>query len=248
MPPFLLTTSWDDGHILDERIVDLLNKYHLSGTFYISRDYVDPRLSESQIRTLSKQHEVGAHTLHHPNLAAIAIDDARHEILDSREWLQQVTGSEVTAFCYPRGVYTPPIRQVVAEAGFALARTTATYQFTASDRFAMPVSLQVYPFPLRPVDSVRARFQPLLKTIPHIAEFRLPLAALRSWPKLAEALLRRAAPLGGVLHIWGHSWEIDRYHMWPDFTQLLAIAGRYVQDGSAQAVTNTELAHILFDG
>src|SRR5438477_127046 len=34
----LLTTSWDDGHVLDFKVADLLSKYDLTGTFYIPRN------------------------------------------------------------------------------------------------------------------------------------------------------------------------------------------------------------------
>lgn len=247
MPNFLLTTSWDDGHCLDERLADGLDGCHLAGTFYVARDYIESRLSEAQIKALAQRHEIGAHTVHHPDLTAITLDDGRCEIVDSREWLQQVTGQAVSAFCYPRGRYTPAVRQLVADAGFSTARTVSPYQMAVVDRFAMPVTMQVYPFPLRPVNSIRARFQPLQTIRPHLATLKLPLMALRSWPGLAEALLRRAAQVGGVWHLWGHSWEIERYEMWPQLARVLALAGEYVQNGSARAVTNTELAHIIFD-
>jgi peptidoglycan/xylan/chitin deacetylase (PgdA/CDA1 family) len=31
-----VTTSWDDGHILDVKLSELLKKYNLKGTFYIA--------------------------------------------------------------------------------------------------------------------------------------------------------------------------------------------------------------------
>ena len=43
--PFWITTSWDDGHTLDLRLADLLDKYDLRGTFYVARDYLDERLA-----------------------------------------------------------------------------------------------------------------------------------------------------------------------------------------------------------
>ena len=68
MPPFDIVTSWDDGHPLDLRIAELLTRFGLTGTFYIARDYLDERITEAQIKALSCQHEIGAHTLTHPVL------------------------------------------------------------------------------------------------------------------------------------------------------------------------------------
>ena len=83
MPPFWITTSWDDGHPLDLRIAELLNEFGLTGTFYIARDYLPERLSDAQVAALSKRHEIGAHTLTHPMLDRIPAAAAYQEISGS---------------------------------------------------------------------------------------------------------------------------------------------------------------------
>ena len=238
-----ITTSWDDGHRLDLRLADLLDKYGLTGTFYIARDYLPERMSETEIAALSARHEIGAHTLTHPALTEIEPDAARHEIIDSRRWLQDLTGRAITAFCPPRGVTSPAVRQMIAEAGYEVARSVRLYQLDAGgDPFDLPTTIHIYPFPLRPTRSWRARFQPLGYLRPHFFRLRIPLTALRSWPLLAEVLLERAAAIDGVWHLWGHSWELDRFGMWDDLERVLAAASRYTE---AQRVTNTDLIRIV---
>jgi len=238
MPPFWITTSWDDGHPLDLRIAELLNEFGLTGTFYIARDYLPERLSDAQIAALSKRHEIGAHTLTHPMLDRIPAAAAYQEISGSRDWLQQVTGKPIDSFCYPRGAYNAAVRQQVADAGYTIARTVAPYVLCPTDDpLTMPTTLQVYPFPLRPIASVRARFERLWQIRPYLSELQVPLFALRSWPALAIALLERASAVGGVWHLWGHSWEIEQYSMWDDLRMVLAAAAQH-PDG--QAVTNLQ--------
>ncbi len=241
MPPWWITTSWDDGHRLDLRVADCLERHGLTGTFYIARDYLESgeRMDEPAIAALAGRHEIGAHTLAHPLLPDVDPGVARREILGSRDWLQTVTGRPITAFCYPRGGYNAAVRQIVAEAGFEAARTVEAYRLDAGDDpLALPTTVQVYPFPLRPSSSIRARFQPVWRVLPHRARLGLPLLALRNWPALALALLDRAAATGGVWHLWGHSWEVERYGLWDALDHVLAAVGRHPQ---ARPVTNTQL-------
>jgi hypothetical protein len=234
-----ITTSWDDGHVLDLRLADMLDRHGLTGTFYVARDYLPERMSEAEIAHLSARHEIGAHTLTHPVLTEIEPDAARREIVDSRRWLQDVTGSAITAFCPPRGATGPAVRHLIAEAGYVVARSVEQYHLdTGPDPLDLPTTVHLYPFPLRPSSSKRARFQPIQRVLPHVIPLRIPVSALRSWPALALALLDRAAALNGVWHLWGHSWEIDRFGLWDDLERVLAAASRY---RDAHRVTNTAL-------
>ena len=80
----IVTTSWDDGHKLDLKLAGLLNKYSLKGTFYISKNYFEEnRLTEADILAISKNHEIGAHTINHPDLAKISANESKKEIIES---------------------------------------------------------------------------------------------------------------------------------------------------------------------
>ena len=75
----IITTSWDDGHVLDLRIATMLDRYNIKGTFYIAREYVDKRMTDEQLRDLSQRHELGAHTLNHPTLTEIDDNISKNE-------------------------------------------------------------------------------------------------------------------------------------------------------------------------
>ena len=97
----VITTSWDDGDILDERVADMLDRYGLRGTFYLTRTHRQRRLSEPSIRALAARHEIGAHSLSHPNLTQLDRKGKTREVAGSKSWLEDVTGEPLAMFCYP---------------------------------------------------------------------------------------------------------------------------------------------------
>ena len=69
----------------------------------------------------SVEHQIGAHSITHPNLLALQNDSARHEIAGSKLALEAKLAREVEAFCYPAGLFSERDRGFVADAGFRLA-------------------------------------------------------------------------------------------------------------------------------
>lgn len=90
----ILTTSWDDGHPMDYRLAELMGTYGIRGTFYIPRKSERYTINEKCIRELSTRFEVGAHTMNHVELPLLAPEDAHREIVDSKLWIESVTGKE----------------------------------------------------------------------------------------------------------------------------------------------------------
>ena len=57
------------------------------------------------------------------------------------------------------------------------------------------------------------------------------------WEKLAIALFEHIYQTGGLFHLWGHSWEIDRLAGWRKLENVLAYIA---QKSDVTHVTNTE--------
>jgi peptidoglycan-N-acetylglucosamine deacetylase len=214
-----LTTSWDDGDVLDLRVAALLDKHDVTGTFYITKIYRERRLSEEEIRDLSSRYEVGAHTLTHPDLRTLRRGEKKQEIAGSKEWLENITGKTVSSFCYPRGRFDDECVAVVKEAGFAKARTIEQGALGGTDPFRMPTTLQIYPFPLRGTS-----LQPLAQRFGILRRLGVPLWCMSSWQSAARAAFDQALHRGGVFHLWGHSWEVDDYGMWEELDAFLGYA------------------------
>ena len=106
-----VTTSWDDGHVLDLRLADLLAANGLPGTFYVAPRNVElptrERLSDEATRGLAEAFEIGGHTLNHRRLGHLSPDAAWEEVVSGKAALEQSIGEPVTSFCYPGGVYGP---------------------------------------------------------------------------------------------------------------------------------------------
>jgi hypothetical protein len=43
------------------------------------------------------------------------------------------------------------------------------------------------------------------------------------WVATAEAVLEYVLSRGGVFHLWGHSWEIDRMGQWDSLERVFAV-------------------------
>lgn len=236
MKSVIVTTSWDDGHVLDLRMAALLNKYGIKGTFYISPNdreiSVEKRLTDAQIQELARDFDIGAHTMTHPRLPQVSDEEAEKEIRESRIYLQKVTGQAVATFCYPRGEYVPKHVPMVQRAGFSYARTTDRHVFTKSPPLESATTIHCYD-----------HWSDVLK-VAAFANYN-PLKFLRffrKWDTLALAMFEKVLSEGGAFHLWGHSWEIDKNNDWERLERVLrAIAGRPgVQYGS-----NSDLAHQL---
>ena|SRR3989344_3009077 len=221
MKPVIVTTSWDDSHVLDLRLATLLKKYGIKGTFYISPNNreipVEKRLTDGQIQELACDFDIGAHTMTHPRLPQVPDEEAQLEISDSRTYLQQVTGQPVTTFCYPRGEYLPKHVAMVQRAGFSYARTTNRHVFGKSPLLESATTIHCYDHWSDVIKvAVFARFNP-----------KKFLRFYRKWDILAVAMLDKVLSEGGTFHLWGHSWEIDTNGDWERLERVLrAIAGR----------------------
>ena len=233
MTTVFVTTSWDDGHVLDERLADLLEESGLPGTFYIAPRNVElptrERLSPEATRALSERFEIGGHTLNHQRLSRLSADDAWHEVVDGKAALEEATGRHVTSFCYPGGAYGPEHPAMIERAGFLTARTVRRWVTRPTTAFEMATTMHGYRHLLDGAPILRtARGRP-----------RLAARLYANWDDLAIRIFNRVAARGGIYHLWGHSWEIDRNGDWERLARVLRhIGGR---EGVAY-VTNTELA------
>ncbi len=239
----LVTTSWDDGDVLDEKLAALLDTHGLKGTFYIAQNYRPMRLSDDSIRMIGSRHEIGAHTLTHPDLRKISNEEKIREIAGSKEWLEKLLQREVPMFCYPSGHLDLEAEAAARQAGFRGARTTQLGEIKiAENPFQMPTTLQVYPMPFRKKNKTqyvwRDLLGPLRERAPALRALGVSLPSFRSWEALARATFDIAHERGEVFHLWGHSWEIERYDMWNELDQFLAYIAHRTD---CRYVTNFEL-------
>jgi peptidoglycan-N-acetylglucosamine deacetylase len=231
--PVLVTTSWDDGHQLDEKLAKELDDHGFAATFYIAPRSAEippaQRLTRAALGDIATRFEIGGHTLTHPRLTGLPLAAAVREITQGQAELQQLTGRKVISFCYPYGAYRAEHVTAVRAAGFQVGRTIRRFCTTPpADPLQMATTTHA------------ARY--LGDAWPVLRDSRTPGAAWatwRNWDVLARQLFQEARVASGVYHLWGHSWEIEAHGDWARLRGLLRyIAGH---DG-VTFLTNGELA------
>ncbi len=199
--------SFDDGAVEDITLAELMREYEFDAVFYIpalweqhNRSQGREPLNKSELLSIAKDFEIGSHTVTHPMLTRIPIDQARDEIINSKEMLQDITGQPIASFCYPRGYANHEIRDIVAE-NYSSARNTLVGSLD------------------QPKDMIWQ------STTVHAGGKRRPEYEGKSWLDEAFRLLDEAILRGKnedvVYHTWAHGWELTREGAWIDFGTLL---------------------------
>lgn len=237
----VVTTSWDDGDPASLRIAELLSKYGAKGTFYVPNRNSEgrPVMTESQVREVARSFEVGGHSIDHVVLTRVRADEAARQIVENKQWLEQLTGARVEGFAYVQGRYDRSVKELVRRAGFDYARTVENLQpGIASDPFEVPTTIQFFPhgrdvylrnFLRKPRPLVRAKL----------------LCAALAEADLSQRVSRLVdvcARTGGCFHLWGHAWEIEEQNLWSELEDVF----KRLADGPATVVfaTNREALHL----
>jgi peptidoglycan/xylan/chitin deacetylase (PgdA/CDA1 family) len=140
-PPGLVSLSFDDGMEDNHSVLlPLLRDYGVTATIYVatgllgqSNPWIDPRagarfMTEDELRTVAAAGlEIGAHTVTHPDLSQLGVEECLDEMQRSRADLEAITGGAVTTFAYPFCRYGPAAVEAARRAGFAAAVTCECY-------------------------------------------------------------------------------------------------------------------------
>ncbi|TWP52568.1 polysaccharide deacetylase family protein [Lentzea tibetensis] len=121
----VVTFTIDDSTADQMAGARILSKYGLHGTFYVISGSVGTaaHLTRAQLDELKAAgHEIGGHTVSHPDLTKIAPDEARRQICADRATLTE-WGHQVTSFAYPFTAYNPDVQRFAAECGYTSARS-----------------------------------------------------------------------------------------------------------------------------
>lgn len=103
--------SIDDGTVFDKKVVPILNKYGIKGTFNLNSGLEDfvwynegrpvRRLHLEEYRSLYDGHEVASHTLTHPHLTMCHNDHIGYEVGVDMENLGRIFKRPIRSFAFP---------------------------------------------------------------------------------------------------------------------------------------------------
>jgi len=130
-----LTSDWDDGTEYDRRLVAILNRFGLKGSFNLCSGKFGQDSQQSGWKTyiiaeevagLYQGHEVCSHTVNHFRTWSLPVDQLRWEILEDRRRLEAVAGYPVRGFVMPFGWKTGYdwCKEFVRNCGFKYLRHT----------------------------------------------------------------------------------------------------------------------------
>jgi peptidoglycan/xylan/chitin deacetylase (PgdA/CDA1 family) len=237
-PRVLVTTSWDDDAVSGLRVAELLAARGLRGTFYTptARLGQQAMFSSGDLRRLAaEEFEIGAHTVSHAILTRVSRQEVSREVGECKQTLQQILGREVTMFCYPKGRCNAEVEQAVKQAGYQGARGTRMLSTSADFLpFAVPTTVQAYPH-------TRANYvRNLVRAgaLPALAKAAPDLIRFESWLQMGKMLFDRVLRDGGVWHLYGHPWEIEKLNLWSQLAEMLDYVG---QRESVTYCTNGQL-------
>lgn len=221
----IVTTSWDDGHPLDLRIAEMLKKYGLKGTFYIPvRNDEHPVMDKKELLDLASEFEIGGHTVNHVDLTTLSAKKAHEEIIDGKKILEDIIGREMVIFAYPRGHYNRQIKEQVKMAGFRGARSASWFHVEyPDDLYCIHPTIHVYPH------SALVHIGHLIKelNIEILKDYLLFERGMSDLKSLTARWLEKIVCDGGILHIWGHSWEIEEMGLWEDLEVIISYISQF---------------------
>lgn len=218
----IITTSWDDGQITDLRLIELLNKYKMAGTFYLPIKFREKTTPYKKItkEVSNKSIEIGGHTLNHIPLPYLSEKTATKELIESKKILENACRKKIVSFSYPNGDFNKESSKIIKKTGYLLARTTTSfYADLGKNRYFMPVSFQFYPHNI--FTHLRHGFKE--KNFYGILRWLVRFKGQTNLSNLAELFFEEIENKGGVFHIWGHSWEIDKYSLWSELEDVFKL-------------------------
>lgn len=236
------TSSWDDGSVYDIKLSELLLKYDQKATFFIPLTNIKKRdvITPEQISKIAEEFEVGAHTVNHKYLTSISNEDAEYEIKQSKIELETITSRPVFGFCFPGGKYKSIHIQFVNQAGFKYARTVNMFKLNYHPGI-MNTTLQVYNH------SKFTYFIHLIKRgyFPELFQYSIPILTNNHWDKLMFDILDNhihndSVQKISIIHLWGHSWEIQENNMWQQLEHFL----EHLNDYKISSKTNFEISQL----
>lgn len=213
-----ITLSYDDGVVFDEKLISIMKKYGLKGTFNINAGMMNEncyrRLPETKVAALYSESgmEIAMHGFNHEYTAGCTGSDIVKEYADDKIYLEKRFSQIIRGGAYAFGIYTDDIVNVLKMLGLSYFRTTKN-----SESFDLPT------------DWLR-----LAPTCKHTSKNLFDL--LDNFLKQNPNNTYSAQPL--LFYLWGHSYEFEDNGNW----EIIEEFGKKVcNEKNIWHVTNAQL-------
>jgi peptidoglycan/xylan/chitin deacetylase (PgdA/CDA1 family) len=122
--PTVVSLTFDDAYANQLNAAQIMNTYGIDGTFFVPSGYVNNSgyLTVADLQGLAANgHEIGGHTVTHPDLASLPSDEATRQVCNDRVNLTN-WGFQVTSFAYPFASGTTATQTIVKNCGYNSGR------------------------------------------------------------------------------------------------------------------------------
>ncbi|MBQ4268924.1 MAG: polysaccharide deacetylase family protein [Clostridia bacterium] len=199
-----VTLSYDDGVRQDKRLIAIMQKYGLKGTFNLNGGFFDKygRMTKQESLELypAAGMEVAVHGYSHMTLPMMETELAVNDILLDRKELENTFGRVIKGMAYANGWCSEEIIELLKKIGVDWARWgSSTEKFDLPDDWMRWQGTCHHDNP---------RLMELAKTFAEMQE---------SWYFWARKLQ--------VFYLWGHSYEFDDNKNWDVIERFAAYMG-----------------------
>lgn len=141
LPAKPIVITFDDG-FRDNYLYayPILQKYGFTATIFVvtntvaSPETTNMMLNWDQIREMADNGiTIGCHTLDHENLVRVDLAEAKRQIADAKNVLQEQLGRKIDFFAYPFGEHNPDVENIVRGSGFRAAVTVNPEPVSTAD-------------------------------------------------------------------------------------------------------------------
>lgn len=124
----MVSISFDDAWLSQyQNALSIVEQAGYKGTFYLTTAPIEGGwigfMTPAQVKDIANRgHEIAGHTVTHPDLTKVSASQLQTEIVNSKNYLQNLTGKSVTSFAYPYGAYNSTVATALKNAGYTSAR------------------------------------------------------------------------------------------------------------------------------
>jgi peptidoglycan/xylan/chitin deacetylase (PgdA/CDA1 family) len=125
----MVTLSFDDSWLSQyTTALPIIEAAGIKATFYLTTEPIQKLwsgfMTTAQVKDLVvRGHEIGGHTVTHNNLTNLSSSKVTQELVNSKNYLQNLTGVSVTTLAYPYGAYSNTVKNAAKNAGYTTARS-----------------------------------------------------------------------------------------------------------------------------
>jgi len=166
-----IAITFDDGYRSTLFLAaPVFEKFEIPFHVFVTKSFVEQGnpsyLSKSDVVALSRMPlaTIGVHGVSHRHFSQLNETSLRKELLESRDWLEQLIGQPVTTLSYPHGDFTPAISNIVGQCGFDAAACSAVGTFTQSAQSLVIPRIDIWSHdtPSTTIAKVRGKWDTLL--------------------------------------------------------------------------------------